>query len=145
MKQDFNHFGGIDPKMAFFQGYRLALEKMKKDGMITPSERNVKGLYEQLSQERVSVTTEGLKGQNMEDKNSNYIKQTNYGHSEKFDEIELAFEEERLRQRERLLQERQRRQKILEEKKEQIRRAEIELIKKEKWLKDQEDEIDDSF
>ena len=44
-----------------------------------------------------------------------------------------------------MLQERQRRQKILEEKKEQIRRAELELIKKEKWLKDQECEIDDSF
>ena len=33
------------------------------------------------------------------------------------------------------------RQKILAEKKEQIRRAELELMKKEKWLKEQEDSI----
>ena len=70
--------------------------------------------------ERVSVATERLtgKGQTKEDRNSNYIKQTSYGHSEKFDERELVIEEERLRQTELLFQERQRRQKILEEKKE---------------------------
>ena len=145
MKQEFNVFGGIDPKMAFFQGYRLALEEMKKEGIITPTKRNDKSLYEQQGQERVSVATEGFKGQNKKDRNSNHIKQTNYAHSEKFDERELVFEKERLCQRERLLQERQRRQKILEEKKEQIGRAELELIKKEKWLKDQEDKIDESF
>ena len=98
VKQELNAFGGIDPKTAFFQDYRLALEEMKKENINTPSKRNDKDLSEQQSQERVSVTTEGLKGQNMEDKNSNYIKQTNYGHSEKFDERELALEEERLRQ-----------------------------------------------
>ena len=40
--------------------------------------------------ERVSVATERLtgKGQTKEDRNSNYIKQTSYGHSEKFDERE---------------------------------------------------------
>ena len=42
------------------------------------------------------------------------------------------------------MEERQRRQKILAEKKEQIRRAELELMKKEKWLKEQEDTISDN-
>ena len=142
--QDYNHFGGIDPKMAFFQGYRLALEEMKKEGMISPSKRNDKGLYEQQSQERVSGVTKRFIGQNKEDRNSDYLKQINYRYSEKLDEKELELEEERLRQRERMVEERQRRQKLLAEKKEQICRAELELMEKEKWLKEQEDTINDN-
>ena len=110
VKQDLNDFG-IDPKIAFYQGYRLALEEMKKECINTPSKRNDK---------------------------------VNYRYSEKFDERELELEEKRLRQRERLVGERQRRQKILAETREQIRRAEVELIKKEKLLKDQEDTIYDN-
>ena len=144
VKQELNAFGGIDPKTAFFQGYRLALEEMKKEGITTLSKRNDKDLSEQQSQERVSVATERFIGQNKEDRNSDYLKQINYRYSEKFDERELKLEEERLRQRERLVEERQRRQKILAEKKEQIHRAELELMEKEKWLKEQEDTINDN-
>ena len=82
----------IDPKIAFFQGYRLALEEMKNESINTPSKRNDNELPEQQIQERVSVATENFKGQTKEDGNSNYIKQTSYGHSEKFDERELVLE-----------------------------------------------------
>ena len=83
-------------------------------------------------------------GQTEEDRNSNFIKQTSYGHSDRFDERELLLEEERLCQRECLFQERQRRQRVLEEKEEPLQRAELELIKKEKWLKKPEDIIDEN-
>ena len=78
VKQELNAFGGIDPKTAFFQGYKLALEEMKKEGITTLSKRNDKDLSEQQSQERVSVATERFIGQNKEDINSDYLKQINY-------------------------------------------------------------------